>query len=141
MVLLVVIVHLFLLYIGRIYSHFIHHSILSCLVYSVHCVSMLLPRRALKKIDIYLCYSYFRHGLLSYCLFLLFLFFFWDGCITFGIRALSSGLASAKQVILVLSLQFIFYKDLDIEVKNPLLEHAEIFLVRNLDPDPLEFQR
>ena len=45
--LLVVIVHLCLLYIGRRYSHFSHHSILSCLVYSVHCVRRFLPRRGL----------------------------------------------------------------------------------------------
>ena len=45
--LLVVIVHIYLLYIGRIYSHFIHHSILSCLVYSIHCVKRFLAQRGL----------------------------------------------------------------------------------------------
>ena len=46
--LLFAIVHLYLLYIGRRYSHFSYHiSILSCLVYSVHCVRRFLPRRGL----------------------------------------------------------------------------------------------
>ena len=72
---LVAIVNLCLLYIGRIYSHFIHHSMLSFLVYSVHCVMRFHPS---KRIDIYLCYSLLRCGLLSDCLFLLFLCYFWD---------------------------------------------------------------
>ena len=45
--LLVVIVHLYLLYIGRRYFHFSHHIILSCLVYSIHYVRRFLPRRGL----------------------------------------------------------------------------------------------
>ena len=42
--LLVVIVHNYLLYIGRRYSHLYHHIILHCLV---HCVRRFLPRRGL----------------------------------------------------------------------------------------------
>ena len=30
------------------------------------------------RIDIYLCYSFFKRGLLSYCLFLLFLYYIWN---------------------------------------------------------------
>ena len=45
--LLVVILHLYLLYIGRSYSHFSHHIILSCIVYPVHCVRRFLHRRGL----------------------------------------------------------------------------------------------
>ena len=57
---LVVIVHLYLLYIGRKYSHFSHHSILYCLVYSIHCVRMFLPRILLIFISVIhsLCMDY-----------------------------------------------------------------------------------
>ena len=47
--LLVVILHLCLLYIGRRYSHFSHHIILSFLV---HCVRRFLPRRGLIFISV-----------------------------------------------------------------------------------------
>ena len=62
------------------------------------------------------------------------------GCIAFGIRALSSGLASAKRVILAFSLQLFFYKDSEIKIKNPLLKQAELSPTRNSYPDPLQFQ-
>ena len=45
--LLVAIVHLCLLYIGQRYFHYIHHGILSRLMYLGHCVRRLLPQRGL----------------------------------------------------------------------------------------------
>ena len=65
--LLVVIVHLGLLYIGRRYSHFSHHCILSC-VLSTLCKEV--PPS--KMIYIYICSSLLKCGLLSYFLSLLF---------------------------------------------------------------------
>ena len=58
--LLVFIVHLCLLYIWRVYSHFSHHCILSCLVYSIHCVRRFLPWRGLISISVirFLCMDY-----------------------------------------------------------------------------------
>ena len=63
------------------------------------------------------------------------------GCITFGIRSLSSGLAYAKRVILELSTQHFLYKDSKVEVKNLLPKQDEISPVQNLDHDPLQFMR
>ena len=54
-----------------------------------------------KRIDIYLYSSLLRHGSLSCFLFYsLFMLFMGFCCITFGIRALSSALASTKRVTL-----------------------------------------
>ena len=73
--LLVVIVHLCLLYIGRRYFHLSKNFILSCL----GCTSALCKEvHPSKMIVIYLCSSLLRCGLLSSCLFLLFLCYFWD---------------------------------------------------------------
>ena len=63
------------------------------------------------------------------------------GCITFGIKALSLGLASTKHVIVEISLQLCFYKESEIEVKNPLPKQAELSQVRNSDPSTLHFFR
>ena len=55
--LLFVIVHHYLLYIGRRYSHLYHHIILYCLV---HCVRRFLPRRGLMFIsDIHILGVYY----------------------------------------------------------------------------------
>ena len=56
----------------------------------------------------------------------IFMLFLGLGYITFGIRALSSVLVSKKQVILEISLQLFLYKDIEIEVKNPLLKKVEL---------------
>ena len=53
--LLVFIVHLYLLYIRKRYSHISHHIIVSCLVYLVHCVRRFLPRRGLIFIFVIHC--------------------------------------------------------------------------------------
>ena len=72
-VLLVVIVHLCLLYIGRRYFHLTKHCILSCL----GCTSTLCKEAPpSKRIVIYPYYSLLRHGLLSFGLFMLFLCYF-----------------------------------------------------------------
>ena len=72
--LIVFILHIYILYIGSKYSHFSHHSNLSCLVYSVHCVRRFLTRRGLISISsihflgvdysliIYFCYFYAISG-------------------------------------------------------------------------------
>ena len=127
-VLLVVIVHLYLLYIGRRYSHFSHHSILSYLVYSLHCVRRLLPRRGLIFIYIILVKEYINLLLSISSLFMLFMGL---GCITFGIKSLSSRLASTKLVIVELSLQHFFYKDSEIKVKKSLLKQVNLSPLQN----------
>ena len=72
---LVVIVQLCLLYIGRKYFHLRKHCILSYLGYtSTLCKEV----PSLKRIVIYLCSSLFRRELLSYFLFLLYLYYLWD---------------------------------------------------------------
>ena len=107
--LLVVIVHLGILYIERIYCHLNHRCFLSCIVYSVHCVRRFLPHIFLVFISLLFIFKEFITLFLSISS--LFMLIRVLGCITFGIRARSSGLASAKQVILKFSLQFFFYKD------------------------------
>ena len=100
--LLVVIVHHYLLNIERIYSHFSYHIILSCLV---HCVRRFLHWRGLIFI------STIHLLIVDYSLILYFFSFYAISGIwlhNIGIRALSSGLASAKWVIMEISLQFFF---------------------------------
>ena len=94
---LVVIVHLCIIYIGRQYSHLSQHCILSCLVYLVHCVRRFLPQRGLIFISAIHILGV-DYSLMSISA--LFMLYLGLGCITFGIRALSLGLAYAKRVIL-----------------------------------------
>ena len=50
-----------------------------------------------KSIDVYICYSFLRHGLLSYCLFLLFLCYFLGlGCITKRLWLMDATLANIQ---------------------------------------------
>ena len=110
--LLVFNVHLCLIYIERIYFHLRKNCILFFRGYTNTLCKEVTPSN---RIVIYLCYSLLRHGLLSFGLFLLFFMLFMGlGCITFGLKAISSRLASTKQVILEFLLQICFYKDLEI---------------------------
>ena len=71
--LLAVIVHLCLIYIGRIYFHLGNHYILSCVLNTLY--KEVPP---LKRISIYIYYSLLSCVLLSSGLFLLFLCYLWD---------------------------------------------------------------
>ena len=73
--LLVFIVHFCILYLGRRYSHDSKHCILYFLRYTSTMCKEVPPS---KRIIIYLCSSFLRHGLLSSCLFLIFLCYFGD---------------------------------------------------------------
>ena len=91
-----------------------------------------------KMIVVYIYSSLLRYGLLFSCLFMFFMLFLGLGYITFGIKALSSGLASAKRVILEILIQHFFYMDSEIKVKNPPLKKENKYPILNLDHDPLQ---
>ena len=63
------------------------------------------------------------------------------GCITFGITALSLGLASTKWVIVRIYLQLVFYEESNIKVKKTLPKQAYLAPVKNSEPNSLQFQR
>ena len=72
---LVVIVHIWLRYIERIYFHFSKHCILSYIGYTSTLCKEVPPS---KRIVIYLCYPLLSHALLSFGLFMLFLCYLRD---------------------------------------------------------------